>query len=89
VSAARDAEEETSDAVADTFHAEQREIMAQALAGLPEEQRKTLKLAYFEGLTQSEIAVKLKTPLGTVKTRMRSGMIKLRELLGDQKKSLR
>lgn len=89
VSAARDAMDETSDAVADAFHAEQREIMAQALAELPEEQRRTLKLAYFDGLTQSEIAVKLSTPLGTVKTRMRSGMIKLRELLGDQKKSLR
>ena len=79
---------EASDAVADTLHSEQREIVARALATLPEEQRRTLNLAYFEGLTQSEIAEKLGTPLGTVKTRMRSGMIKLRELLGEQMKSL-
>ena len=63
-------------------------MVARALADVPEEQRHTLKLAYFEGLTQSEIAAKLGTPLGTVKTRMHSGMMKLRELLGDQMKSL-
>ena len=89
VSASQDKTDETSDAVADTLHSERREILAQALAELSEEQRRTLKLAYFEGLTQSEIAAKLRTPLGTVKTRMRSGMIRLRELLGDQIKSLR
>ena len=87
-SAAQNSSEEASDAVSDTLHAEQREIVARALAALPEEQRRTLNLAYFEGLTQSEIAEKLGTPLGTVKTRMRSGTIKLRELLGDQMKGL-
>jgi len=76
--------EAVSDAVADTLHSEQREIVARALAALPEEQRRALNLAYFDGLTQSEIAEQLDTPLGTIKTRMRSGMIKLRELLGDQ-----
>ena len=85
---AQDTPEAMSDAVADTLHSEQREIVARALAALPEEQRRTLNLAYFDGLTQSEIAEKLETPLGTVKTRMRSGMIKLRELLGDQVKGL-
>jgi len=87
-SAAQNASGEASDAVTDTLHSEQREIVARALATLPEEQRHTLNLAYFEGLTQSEIAQKLGTPLGTVKTRMRSGMIKLRELLGEETKSL-
>ena len=87
-SAAQDATDEVSDAVADTLHAEQREIVGRALAILPEEQRRTLKLAYFEGLTQSEIAAQLGTPLGTVKTRMRAGMMKLRELLGEQMRGL-
>ncbi|MGH9970407.1 MAG: sigma-70 family RNA polymerase sigma factor [Pyrinomonadaceae bacterium] len=88
-SAARNTLDQTSDAVTDTLHSEQREIVQKALAELPEEQKQTLLLAYFEGLTQSEIAAKLRTPLGTVKTRMRSGMIKLRELLGEKMKSLR
>ena len=87
-SAAQEATDEASDAVADTLHAEQREIVARALDSLPEEQRRTLTLAYFEGLTQSEIATQLGTPLGTVKTRMRAGMMKLRELLGEQMRSL-
>ena len=76
--------EEATDAASDTLLAEQREIVARALATLPEEQRRTLKLAYFEGLTQSEIAAKLGSPLGTVKTRMRAGMTTLRELLREQ-----
>jgi RNA polymerase sigma-70 factor, ECF subfamily len=83
-SAARNAPDEASDAAKDTLHSEQREIVQRALAELPEEQKGILILAYFEGLTQSEIAAKLTTPLGTVKTRMRSGMIKLRELLGKE-----
>lgn len=86
-SAAREATEETSDAALDAFKSEQREIVKGALAELTEDQRSTLLLAYFEGLTQSEIAAKLGTPLGTVKTRMRSGMIKLREILGERIKT--
>ena len=69
------------DPAQDAFRSEQRELVAGALAELSEEQRYTLTLAYFEGLTQSEIAARLSSPLGTVKTRMRSGMIRLRELL--------
>lgn len=83
-SAEQNQTEAASDALSDTIKVAQKEIVQQALAQLPEEQRHTLVLAYFEGLTQSEIALKLGAPLGTVKTRMRAGMIKLRTLLGSQ-----
>jgi RNA polymerase sigma-70 factor (ECF subfamily) len=76
--------ESVSDALTDSVNSEQKAMVRRALATLPEEQRYTLLLAYFEGLTQSEIASRIGAPLGTVKTRMRSGMIKLRELLESQ-----
>ena len=52
-----------------------------ALAELPDAQRIALELAYFEGLSQSEIAARLSEPLGTIKTRMQLGMKKLRDRL--------
>jgi RNA polymerase sigma-70 factor (ECF subfamily) len=52
-----------------------------ALAQLSEEQREVLRLAYFEGLTQVEIAEKLEEPLGTIKARASRGMARLREAL--------
>ena len=64
--------------------AEQGRIVRSALEQLPEEQRQTLLLAYFGGLTQQEIAAKLGNPLGTVKTRMRLGLQKLRAVLQGQ-----
>jgi len=55
--------------------------VARALAALPPEQRELIEHAYFEGLTQSELAERFKLPLGTVKTRVRTGLATLRGLL--------
>jgi RNA polymerase sigma-70 factor (ECF subfamily) len=59
----------------------EREKVARAMADLPADQRQVIELAYFEGLSQTQIAQRLGEPLGTVKTRMRLGMNKLRQAL--------
>jgi RNA polymerase sigma-70 factor, ECF subfamily len=51
------------------------------LGGLPQDQRKALEMAFFEGMTHSEIAGKTGDPLGTVKTRIRTGLLALRKVL--------
>ena len=55
-----------------------------ALQKLSEKQRSVIQTAYFDGLSQTEISDEYDIPLGTVKTRMRDGMIKLRELLAQE-----
>jgi RNA polymerase sigma-70 factor (ECF subfamily) len=70
-----------SDPLADAEHAERSRIVRAALADLPMEQREALELGYFGGLSQSEIAEHTGQPLGTIKTRMRLAIQKLRERL--------
>ena len=86
--AAHSAQDQAGDAAEEAARSEQGKIVRQALEELPEEQKRTLFLAYFEGLTQSEIAVRLGDPLGTVKTRMRAALMKLREVLRQDSRGL-
>ncbi len=65
----------------DAEHSERRRLVVAALSELPAEQREALELGYFGGLSQSEIAERTGQPLGTVKTRMRLAMLKLRDRL--------
>jgi len=65
-----------------TVASERQRFVRSALALLSPEQREVIELAYYGGLSHSEIAIKLNQPLGTVKTRTRLGMMKLRDALG-------
>lgn len=65
----------------DVERAEARDRVTRVLASLPAAQRRAIEMAYFGGLSQSEIATQLGEPLGTIKTRIRDGMAKLREQL--------
>jgi len=61
--------------------AERREKVTDALAGLPAEQRQLIEAAFFEGYTHSELSQRYGLPLGTVKTRIRAGMLAMRRRL--------
>ena len=81
---AREVSEEVSDAASDAFRSEQRGLVANALAQLPDEQKRPIMLAYFDGSPNRKSPTRLGAPLGTVKTRMRTGMMRLREMLAGQ-----
>lgn len=71
------------DAASAMLDEEQTRIVRQALGDLPLLQRMAIELAYYEGLSHTEIAERLEQPLGTVKTRIRLGLLKLRDALTE------
>lgn len=77
----RDLVDEQVDLVDIVLGGERRRLIERALQQLSGEQRQAIELAYFGGLSQSEIAERLQSPIGTVKTRIRLGMRRLREAL--------
>jgi len=77
------AEDEASDPERQAELAGLRAVVLAALGRLPGIEREAIVLAYFEGLTQQEIAARLEWPLGTVKTRTRRALLRLRDLLGS------
>lgn len=74
----------SSDAASQFTQDQRRRHVQDALATIPHEQRTCLELAYFEGMSQQQIADHVNLPLGTVKTRMRMGLAKLEHILRAQ-----
>jgi RNA polymerase sigma-70 factor, ECF subfamily len=73
---------EVSETTNETVHGhEKAKLIQAAIVQLPAEQRQAIELAYFSGLTQNEISEKLHEPLGTIKARIRRGLLKLRDQL--------
>ncbi|HKK44806.1 MAG TPA: sigma-70 family RNA polymerase sigma factor [Balneolaceae bacterium] len=76
-------ETDKHDPMETTIFSDRAELVKKALGEIPAEQSEVIKIAYYRGMTQSEIAEYLDIPLGTVKTRTRQGMIKLKRILGE------
>ena len=81
-------EHASPEGVETVFIRERRERVRREMDGLPPEQRQVLEMAFYEGLSQSEIAAKADLPLGTVKTRTLLAMKKLRAALRDEIRQL-
>ncbi len=74
----------SSSSIDKLFQQEQNQDVRSALAQLSEQQQQLLRMSYYDGLTQSAIAERLNLPLGTVKSKVRRGLLKLRQVLQDQ-----
>lgn len=72
------------EALSEVDASERGQVLRNAVERLSPQQRQVIELAFFRGLTQSEIAGQLGEPLGTIKARARRGLMKLKELVGDR-----
>jgi RNA polymerase sigma-70 factor (ECF subfamily) len=77
----RDIEDDRMDVAAEAIENERGRLIGAALQQISADQREAIELAYFGGLSQSEIAERLQSPIGTIKTRIRLGLRKLRDVL--------
>jgi RNA polymerase sigma-70 factor, ECF subfamily len=82
---AEESDEAEGGSAGELIHGSERASMLRtAMKDLPAEQRQAIELAFFSGMSQSDIATRLQQPLGTVKARIRRGMLRLREQLGGR-----
>ena len=84
-----EARDTTSDPTYAVEHSERRDRLAVALAQLPEPQRQAIELTFYEGLSHADAAERLGEPLGTVKTRIRLAMTKLRAAISSELREAR